>query len=276
MTVAVQKKLSVCCRKSTILDLFIDVTDVLQQCPLISSVSIIEQTPFRVRSEWFALFGNAPFSWIQVDTIDRKRSMVRSEAVSGDFTRFTMMWDISGRSDGTADISCRLECRLDNALIEKNCGEVIHADLHEFVNSIVSLRVHQAVDRTVEERVFQRIGMERSIGMMFNGQSIDVVVIDVSRGGIRFSPASGLRLLDWGDSLLWESCGVSAKVHIICDGSAGVCRGTFMPPLDEQQFSRLLMQWSGGRDGSGETVAFYDVIHAPASTGVRLTPRPHR
>lgn len=275
LSVTIQKKYSTACRKNSILEQFIDVTDILHHSPFVSSIRVIEQTAIRVRSEWFASFGNAPFSWIQIDTLDRERMKVRSEAISGDFTSFTMLWDISGTSDGATDIVCSLECSLDNALVEKNCGAVIQSDLQEFIETIISLRVRNAVEQTVEDRVFGRVGMNCSIGMMVNGQLLDTVVIDVSRGGVRFSPVNGQPVPGRGNLLQWESCGISAKIGILRDESTGICRGTFLPPLDEQQFRKLLMQWSGGRNGSGETVAFYDVIHAPASTGIRINARPH-
>ena len=108
--------------------------------------------------------------------------------------------------------------------------------------------------------------------MSFKGKDVEVRLADFSRGGLKFRLVKGNVDPVVKHDLPWTVDRCSMNCRLFHDASSGMHRLAFVQPLDAQQFCSLFSRWSDGPEHSGQFIKVYDVISAPVSTGLRITP----
>ena len=273
ITCSEQKMCTRICRGEELWQSLISLSEFGQYSSMINTVRILDHSSRRIYSEWFVTLGGAPFSWRQIDTMDFATREIVSEAISGDFAVLRMRWNIKHLLDGTVHLTGSLLCESDTPLIALSCEDMLKRDFHVLVKELITAHIKNAEEKSDDERRFKRISVDYLEAMEISGNFIEARLTDFSRGGMAFRLKKGSLSVLEGSTVLWRSNTFTVEGHLHYESWHGTYRFAFSRPLGENRFRDLFARWSEGCAQPDDFIKFYEVVQAPASTGVRIRSR---
>ena len=269
-TISTVKELTGYARKSDLWKQITDFTIYPKLIPQIDSIRIIEQGQRKSSTEWFITLDGAPFSWVEFDTFKRERYTFCYEAVSGDFDVFRGEVKIDDNIvlNGIR-LTCSLNFELGIPVIEEHCGDILKEKFQHYINSIVEHHSGTFKKRSVDERRFKRVRVDRFHSFFINGRTIEAKVLDFSCGGMSICLTKGMLGTEPQRAAEFGFSSKTAHGRLIFDEQYQIHRIHFDSPLDDASFRDLFAQWTDGSSFPDETITIYDVLTAPAGASAR-------
>ncbi|MBN1307636.1 MAG: hypothetical protein JXA18_06955 [Chitinispirillaceae bacterium] len=259
------KELPGYCRKKDAWNQIVDLAGYSKIIPQVDVIRIHEEHASRLRSEWFITLDGAPFSWIELDTLEEKRFIFQSEAISGDFDTLKGEWKIEDRKSGGICLSYSLEYDLGIPVIEENCGDILKAKLQCFIDTLVEKQSFSIRENSAEGRRFKRVPLNRHCSFIIDGRIVEANILNFSRGGMAINLLKGmLGTAPYRETELHMDA-VSSQGRLVFDHHYNTHRVIFSEPLNESDFKSLFAQWAEGVSFSDEMVRIYEVMTAPSS-----------
>ncbi|MBN1578773.1 MAG: hypothetical protein JW913_19575 [Chitinispirillaceae bacterium] len=253
------------CRKKDAWNHIVDFSSYHKIIPQVDIIRIHEKNARHLRSEWFITLDGAPFSWIEIDTLQEERFFLQSEAVSGDFDILKGDWKIEDRKTGGINLSFSLEYELGIPVIEENCGDILEAKLQRYIDTLVEQQSFRIKENASEGRRFKRIPLNRCCSFVIDGRAIEANILNFSRGGMAINLLKGLLGTDpyRQAELQWEA--VSSRGRLVFDQHYNTHHIMFSEPLNEFDFKSLFTRWAEGVSFSDEMIRIYEVMTAPSN-----------
>ncbi len=228
--------------------------------PQIESINCHNQKTDLMRTEWFVTLDGAPFSWVELDLLQRERFILSSEAVSGDFDMLRGRWKIEDGKNEGIQLSYTLEYRLGIPVIEENVGEVLKEKMQCYVTSVVNNHCDHLQTGIREERRFKRVGLNRRCPLIINGHEFEAHVMNFSRGGMMVGLGKEFPGTDLLPRSQFQIAGIPMCGNGFFDSYYQAHRITFSEPLQEQNFRSLFETWAEGMILTDDIVKVYEVV----------------
>ncbi len=259
------EELSGCCRKKTAWNIILDFLQYNKIVPQIDTIHILERNSHSLRTEWFVTLDGAPFSWVEIDSLQPEHFSVQSEAICGDFDALMGKWKLEDRTTGGITISYSLDYTLGIPVIEENCGDILKEKMHYYVNTLLKNISSRIKEHSSEERIFKRVPLNRHCSFYVDNRLVEANIVNFSRGGMLIKLVKGMLESNAHQPVEIRFSDILSGGYFIYDSVLHTHRIIFTEPMDESDFKSLFARWMDGSNLSDEIIGIYEVVTAPSA-----------